>query len=94
MYPNHIDPIVYRLGLETFNLVSWVQLPVGSPLWPLDEMVDIGDLKSSARKSVPVRVRQRPPLREDGEMADTGDSKSSAHHELAGSSPALPTRCG
>ena len=55
-------------------------------------MVDAGDLKSSVLTGVPVRVRQGPPLREDGEMADTGDSKSPAHRELAGSSPALPTK--
>ena len=54
-------------------------------------MVDIEDLKSFARQGVPVRVRQGPPLREDGEMADTGDSKSPTHREYAGSSPALPT---
>jgi hypothetical protein len=59
--------------------------------WPLVGMVDNGDLKSSVLTGVPVRVRQGPPLREDGEMADTGDSKSPAHRELAGSSPALPT---
>ena len=59
--------------------------------WPLGGMVDAGDLKSSVLTGVPVRVRQGPPLREDGEMADTGDSKSPAHRELAGSSPALPT---
>ena len=58
---------------------------------PLDGMVDIEHLKCFARQGVPVRVRQGPPLREDGEMADTGDSKSPAHRELAGSSPALPT---
>ena len=59
--------------------------------WLLDGMVDIEHLKCFVLTGVPVRVRQGPPLREDGEMADTGDSKSPAHRELAGSSPALPT---
>ena len=54
-------------------------------------MVTIADLKSADLNVLPVRVRQGPPLRENGEMADTGDSKSPAHRELAGSSPAFPT---
>ena len=41
-------------------------------------MVDAGDLKSSVLTGVPVRVRQGPPLREDGVMAATADSKSAA----------------
>ena len=38
MYPNHFDPIVYRLGREVFTLASWVQLPVGSPFGTLKQV--------------------------------------------------------
>ena len=37
--PDQNDPIVYRLGLETFTLASWVQLPVGSPLGTFEKWV-------------------------------------------------------
>ena len=41
-------------------------------------MVTIADLKSADLNVLPVRVRQGPPLREDGVMAATADSKSAA----------------